>query len=231
MEQRVVPLPFTSCAMSPGMTSQARSISCQTTLRKILSTKNCSLFRSFSRRTKPKSELESTTSKYSGPLTKHERVCRRPTGIWKHYEKSCPTRKRKQSLGGDLWNSGQPSFAASVSSQLSRDKAMVTLLQNSWHGGLPLLPLQVSNRGLLGRFFEGESMNGTTLRVCAGWRLDLLLKRSDMEKSKAKQTVSNLTEAEAIKQAKEGDAAAFEFLYKSHCRRVYSLCLRMIQIT
>src|SRR6267143_1798150 len=49
MEQRVVPLPFTSCAMSPGMTSQARSISCQTTLRKILSTKNCSLFRSFSK--------------------------------------------------------------------------------------------------------------------------------------------------------------------------------------
>src|SRR6267142_4420379 len=47
MEQRVVPLPFTSCAMSPGMTSQARSISCQTTLRKILSTKNCSLFRLF----------------------------------------------------------------------------------------------------------------------------------------------------------------------------------------
>src|SRR5258706_13720053 len=103
------------------------------------------------------------------------------------------------------------------------------VLQNSWHGGLPLLPPQVSNRGLLGRFFEGKSMNGTTLRVCAGWRLDLLLKRSDMEKLKAKQTVSNLTEAEAIKQAKEGDAAAFEFLYKAHCRRVYSLCLRMIK--
>src|SRR6266403_2694235 len=72
------------------------------------------------------SELESTTSKYSGPLTKHERVCRRPTGIWKHYEKSCPTRKRKQSLGGDLWNSGQPSFAASVSSPSPRDKVSVT---------------------------------------------------------------------------------------------------------
>ncbi len=72
-------------------------------------------------------------------------------------------------------------------------------------------------------------MNGTTLRVCAGWRLDLLLKGSDMEKLKAKQTVSNLTEAEAIEQAKEGDAAAFEFLYKAHCRRVYSLCLRMIK--
>ena len=50
-----------------------------------------------------------------------------------------------------------------------------------------------------------------------------------MEKLKAKQTVSDLTEAEAIKHAKEGDAAAFEFLYKAHCRRVYSLCLRMIK--
>ncbi len=50
-------------------------------------------------------------------------------------------------------------------------------------------------------FLEGETGNGTTLRVCAGWRLDLLLKRRDMEKLKAKQTVSNLTEAEAIEQA------------------------------
>ncbi len=50
-----------------------------------------------------------------------------------------------------------------------------------------------------------------------------------MEKLSAKQTVSSLTEAEAIKQAQEGDAAAFEFLYKAHCRRVYSLCLRMIK--
>lgn len=50
-----------------------------------------------------------------------------------------------------------------------------------------------------------------------------------MEKLKAKHLVGNLTEAEAIKQAKEGEAAAFEFLYKAHCRRVYSLCLRMIK--
>src|SRR5216683_3034716 len=75
------------------------------------------------------------------------------------------------------------------------------LLQDSRQGGLPLLPPQVSNRRLLGRFLEGETGNGTTLRVCAGWRLDLLLKRRDMEKLKAKQTVSNLTEAEAIEQA------------------------------
>jgi RNA polymerase sigma-70 factor (ECF subfamily) len=50
-----------------------------------------------------------------------------------------------------------------------------------------------------------------------------------MEKLTAKQTASDLTEAEAIKQAQAGDAAAFEFLYKAHCRRIYSLCLRMIK--
>jgi Sigma-70 region 2 len=35
--------------------------------------------------------------------------------------------------------------------------------------------------------------------------------------------------AEAIGQAKGGDSAAFEYLYKVHCRRVYALCLRMIK--
>src|SRR5258707_7322951 len=50
-----------------------------------------------------------------------------------------------------------------------------------------------------------------------------------MEKLTAKQTASDLTEAEAIKQAQAGDAADSEFLYKAHCRRVYSLCLRMIK--
>jgi RNA polymerase sigma-70 factor, ECF subfamily len=38
-----------------------------------------------------------------------------------------------------------------------------------------------------------------------------------------------LTEAEAIRRAQGGDAAAFEFLYKAHSRRVYSVCLRMIK--
>jgi RNA polymerase sigma-70 factor, ECF subfamily len=59
--------------------------------------------------------------------------------------------------------------------------------------------------------------------------MELLFGRSDMEKLTAKQTASDLTEAEAIKQAQAGDDAAFEFLYKAHCRRVYSLCLRMIK--
>jgi RNA polymerase sigma-70 factor (ECF subfamily) len=50
-----------------------------------------------------------------------------------------------------------------------------------------------------------------------------------MAKSIARQTESNLTEAEAIRQAKDGDAAAFEYLYQANCRRVYGLCLRMIK--
>jgi len=50
-----------------------------------------------------------------------------------------------------------------------------------------------------------------------------------MANSKAKQTESDLTEAKVIAQAKIGVATAFEYLYKAHCRRVYSLCLRMIK--
>lgn len=42
-------------------------------------------------------------------------------------------------------------------------------------------------------------------------------------------TESDLTEAEAIQRAKDGDAAAFEYLYRANCRRVYNLCLRMIK--
>ena len=46
-----------------------------------------------------------------------------------------------------------------------------------------------------------------------------------------KQQGEKLTEAEAIERAKQGDAAAFKFLYDLHKRRVYSLCLRMTQNT
>ena len=36
---------------------------------------------------------------------------------------------------------------------------------------------------------------------------------------------------EAIRLAQQGDGAAFEFLYRPHCRRVYALCLRMVRET
>jgi RNA polymerase sigma-70 factor, ECF subfamily len=39
---------------------------------------------------------------------------------------------------------------------------------------------------------------------------------------------SAMSETEAIDRAKQGDRECFEFLYKLHKRRVYSLCLRMI---
>jgi RNA polymerase sigma-70 factor (ECF subfamily) len=44
----------------------------------------------------------------------------------------------------------------------------------------------------------------------------------------SKTLVSAMSEAEAIKGAKQGDDECFEFLYKAHKRRVYSLCLRMV---
>ena len=40
-----------------------------------------------------------------------------------------------------------------------------------------------------------------------------------------------MPEAEAIRLAQQGDAAAFERLYRLHNRRVYSLCLRMVSNT
>ena len=39
---------------------------------------------------------------------------------------------------------------------------------------------------------------------------------------------SELSEAEAIRLAQQGDAAAFERIYRLHSRRVYALCLRMV---
>lgn len=51
---------------------------------------------------------------------------------------------------------------------------------------------------------------------------------------KAAPTVSStasdeLSEAEAIQRAQNGDAAMFEHLYRLHSRRVYAICVRMVQ--
>jgi RNA polymerase sigma-70 factor, ECF subfamily len=50
----------------------------------------------------------------------------------------------------------------------------------------------------------------------------------DPNASTAPQSTKPLTEAEAIRLAQGGDAPAFEFLYQLHGRRVYALCLRMV---
>src|SRR6267142_816131 len=51
---------------------------------------------------------------------------------------------------------------------------------------------------------------------------------SASEASTSRQSTKPVTEAEAIRLAQAGDAAAFEFLYHLHGRRVYALCLRMV---
>ena len=45
----------------------------------------------------------------------------------------------------------------------------------------------------------------------------------------ASQTNVSMTESDAIRYARQGDAEAFEYLYASHRKRVYSLCLRMLK--
>ena len=44
-------------------------------------------------------------------------------------------------------------------------------------------------------------------------------------------TNCNLNESQVIRLAQDGDAAAFECLYKAHSKRVYSVCLRMLKNT
>jgi len=39
----------------------------------------------------------------------------------------------------------------------------------------------------------------------------------------------DLTETDAIRLAQEGDAGAFERIFRLYSRRVYSLCLRMVR--
>ncbi len=51
---------------------------------------------------------------------------------------------------------------------------------------------------------------------------------SDPNASTAPKSAKPVTEADAIRLAQAGDAAAFEYLYQLHSRRVYALCLRMV---
>ncbi len=52
-----------------------------------------------------------------------------------------------------------------------------------------------------------------------------------MTDPKPRQSSKDVSEAQAIERAKQGDAAAFQVLYDLHKRRVYSLCLRMTSNT
>jgi len=52
-----------------------------------------------------------------------------------------------------------------------------------------------------------------------------------MKRTFTEEPKRELTEPEAIRRAQDGDAAAFEYLYKAHSKRVYSVCLRMLKNT
>lgn len=56
---------------------------------------------------------------------------------------------------------------------------------------------------------------------------DPICERTVMPNLIATQRERNLSEEEAITQARRGDGTAFEYLYKAYSRRVYGLCLRM----
>src|SRR6266436_2143071 len=51
----------------------------------------------------------------------------------------------------------------------------------------------------------------------------------NMKDTLTRPTTVEGSEGEGIARARRGDAGAFEYLYKAHCRHVYSLCLRMIR--
>lgn len=69
---------------------------------------------------------------------------------------------------------------------------------------------------------------------CSGWRKP----RNGITKNNRLISMKNAltgpgtiesSEREAITRAQRGDPVAFEYLYRAHCRRVYSVCLRIIK--
>jgi len=74
-----------------------------------------------------------------------------------------------------------------------------------------------SSTSVLGTTLKGTRRIGTTSGAAIG-----LLARPRPTEPVA------WTEAEAIRRSQAGDSAAFDFLYQLHGRRVYALCLRMV---
>jgi RNA polymerase sigma-70 factor (ECF subfamily) len=74
-----------------------------------------------------------------------------------------------------------------------------------------------SSTSVLGTTFKGTRR----IRTTSGAAIGLLARPRPTEPVA-------WTEAEAIRRAQSGDSAAFEFLYQLHSRRVYALCLRMV---
>ena len=86
--------------------------------------------------------------------------------------------------------------------------------------------------------FVTASEQGHTFRQPL-WEVEIESARADNAVSEAVQTdklphrkqseLTDLSEAEAIRLAQQGDAAAFEHLYRLHHRRAYTLCIKMVR--
>ena len=84
----------------------------------------------------------------------------------------------------------------------------------------PLRPITAGRGQLNGGHGASQSLDAPFV--------GLLAQKRPTEARQASSKPAALTEAEAIRLAQSGDAAAFEFLYQLHSRRVYALCLRMV---
>ena len=67
-------------------------------------------------------------------------------------------------------------------------------------------------------------------RRCLGWdaRRGTKCLSKEAVPQLSSQAGDKENEAEIIQRATEGDSTAFECLYRSHCKRVYAVCLRMV---
>src|SRR5213594_1141035 len=82
--------------------------------------------------------------------------------------------------------------------------------------------MRASNRTTLGGIRRIRTSGCTAIGPLAR------LQPRDPTAQASPQSSKPLIEADAIRLAQAGDAAAFEFLYHLHGRRVYALCLRMV---
>lgn len=54
-------------------------------------------------------------------------------------------------------------------------------------------------------------------------------RRESLSSTPSDKQEAKLIEAEAIRRAQQGNEEAFEYLYKTHCKRVFGICYRMLR--
>jgi len=162
---------------------------------------------------------ESTISKCSEPLTRHALACRKRIRIWKRCERAFLQREQQT---GEVtpWirkvvtcsKCQQPIVSGADLGYVCFKIQVWTAITFSTAGFVA---------GLLGSFHkrERQSRNGSD-----GRELAIVIRRSDMARLIAKQTESNLTEAEAIVRAREATARWFRTPVQGRIADAYTAC-------